>query len=73
MDSWGAEQWPLGDKSWHSGQKGLGFWSLSRTLQPLFPPFTPTALKTSSKQKETLRSTLHQLWTALGLGANEVT
>lgn len=56
--------------------KGLGvlapFKDIAASLSPPHP-FTPTALKTSSKQKETLRSTLHQLWTALGLGANEVT
>lgn len=53
--------------------KGLGVLVSFKDLAAPLAPFTPTALKTSSKQKETLRSTLHQLWTALGLSANEVT
>lgn len=53
--------------------KGLGVLVPFKDIAAPLPPFTPTALKTSSKQKETLGSTLHQRWTALGLGANEIT
>lgn len=67
---------PSGDKSWFSHQEGLGELTgsdLSRTSLSAFHPFAPTAPRPGRKQKETLRSTLHELWTALGLGANEVT